>query len=266
MPPRETAHRLSSIQLGNERTIWIRPPHAPATASQLTVVLDAEFYRDRIDVSAVLDELESSSPRANSWWVFVSSHSPEARWCECPCHPPFTRFVCNELLPWLHELHPPMASCTSRTLVGLSYTGLAAAYVALTSDAVFDTVVAQSGSFWWNDCWLVDHVRAGRDPLELAIYLDVGTRETGTNVRHREDVLQVVSQIDAIRLMRDALRARGCNVRYVEFDGGHDFAAWKTTLPDALRWALSPPGQRNQAAQDETSAIANFRSPGASRK
>jgi enterochelin esterase family protein len=69
-------------------------------------------------------------------------------------------------------------------------------------------------------------------------YLEVGTQELAENVRHREDVLQVVSQLEAVRKFRDVLRLKGHSVKYVEFDGGHDFAAWRRTLPDALRWAM----------------------------
>ena len=69
-------------------------------------------------------------------------------------------------------------------------------------------------------------------------YLDVGTEELAENVRHREDVLQVVSQIEGVHRFRDVLRLKGHSVRYVEFDGGHDFTAWRQTLPEALRWAL----------------------------
>jgi enterochelin esterase-like enzyme len=47
-----------------------------------------------------------------------------------------------------------------------------------------------------------------------------------------------MSQIEGVRKFRDAVAAKGGLVRHVEFDGGHDFACWKKTLPDALRWAL----------------------------
>jgi S-formylglutathione hydrolase FrmB len=71
-----------------------------------------------------------------------------------------------------------------------------------------------------------------------AFYLDVGLRETDAPVRHNPDLVQEVSQIDGVRAFRDALTAKGAQVMYVEFDGTHDFEAWKKTLPDALKWAL----------------------------
>jgi enterochelin esterase-like enzyme len=69
--------------------------------------------------------------------------------------------------------------------------------------------------------------------------LDVGTQEIHENVRHKEDVVQVVSQIEGVRRFRDALLAQGYAVRYQEFDGGHDYACWNGTLIDALKWAVS---------------------------
>jgi enterochelin esterase-like enzyme len=58
-------------------------------------------------------------------------------------------------------------------------------------------------------------------------------------VQHKEDVVQIVSQVDAVRRFRDALVATGHDVNYHEFDGGHDFTCWRETLPAALRWALA---------------------------
>ena len=37
---------------------------------------------------------------------------------------------------------------------------------------------------------------------------------------------------------RNASKSKGVSPRYVMFEGGHDCAAWKRTLPGALRWAL----------------------------
>jgi enterochelin esterase-like enzyme len=230
----EIVERFKSVHLRNERTIWIHPPRLPSSVENLTVFLDGEFYRDRVGAVSVIDDLGDSI--ADSWVVFVSMGSLEARWVECPCYPPFAKFIAGELLPWL-EARCKMKPARQRTLVGLSYTGLAAAFVAMEHPGIFHRVISQSGSFWWKDCWLSGHCRsASRIPTEF--YLDVGAHELHENVRHREDVLQVVSQIDGVRRFRDALLLTGHPVRYVEFDGGHDFAAWRQTLPEALRWAL----------------------------
>lgn len=224
----------------NERLIWVRPPRNRSTAGHVSFFLDGEFYRDRVGANSVIDGLQGDI--ADSWFVFVSNESVEARWRECPCYLPFARFMVEELLPWLSTQHQGLRRIQARTLIGLSYTGLAAAFVAKELPGVFQRVISQSGSFWWNDCWLSEQYRlSARVPTDF--YLDVGTQELAENVRHREDVLQVVSQIEGVRRFRDVLRLKGHSVRYVEFDGGHDFTAWRRALPQALRWALPNQGR-----------------------
>lgn len=231
----ETTVALKSAHLKNERTLWIRQPSDPSLGDNLTIFLDGELYRDKVGAVAVLDDLKGII--ADSWFVFVSTESVEARWLECPCHPPFARFIAEELLPWLEARHARLRGLCHKTLIGLSYTGLAAAFVAKEYPGLFRSIISQSGSFWWNDCYLVEQFRsAPRFPTQF--YLDVGLREVHENVRHREDVLQVVSQIEGVRRFRDVLQVKGHSVRYVEFDGGHEFSAWRQTLPEALKWAL----------------------------
>ncbi len=234
----ETLRSLKSIHLSNERSIWIREPAEPTEAPNLAVLLDAELYRDCVGATVILDALEKSRAIANTLVVFVSHGGADARWTECPCHPPFAVFVTEELMPWLEGLHPPVKRARERILIGLSYTGLAAAYVSFAAPGTFTKVIAQSGSFWSNDCWLAAEFRRTWKRITTEYYLDVGIAETAENVQHRPDVLQVVSQIEGVRRFRDALEETGCKVTYREFEGGHDAASWARTLPDALRWAL----------------------------
>jgi enterochelin esterase family protein len=231
----EVIARLKSVHLQNERLIWLRPPRERSSAEHVSIFLDGELYRDRVGANSVIDGLQGDI--ADSWFVFISMESVEARWLECPCHQPFARFVAHELLAWLSTQHQELRLVRRRTLIGLSYTGLAAAFVAKEFPGIFQRVISQSGSFWWNDCWLSEQYRLGTR-LPTDFYLDVGTEELAENVRHREDVLQLVSQIEGVRRFRDVLRLRGHSVRYVEFDGGHEFTAWRKTLPQALRWSL----------------------------
>lgn len=234
----ETHHRFASTHLGNERSIWLLPPANPAAAAQLVVFLDGDRYRERVDAVETIAALRRDPALPNTLFVFVSELSNEARWIECPCHPPFARFVNDELLPWLAELQPTIRVATRRVLVGLSYTGLAAAFVVFHRAGRWTHVISQSGSHWSDDCWLTEQYRKLPAPLPTKFHLDVGTRETQQNVRHREDVLQVVSQIEGVQRFRDALRATGHVVEYAEFDGAHEYTAWARALPAELKWSL----------------------------
>jgi enterochelin esterase family protein len=238
---REVANTLKSANLGNERTVWVQTPDANEPPAALIVFLDGEFYREHIDAPAITMALMESKKIPSALTVYVSIESMESRWRECPSYPPFARFVADELLPWLTIEYPIVTDLKTRVLVGFSYTGLAASFVVLQAPNAFTHVISQSGSYWWNDCWLVDQFTRLPSPLPVSFYLEVGSSETQENVRHREDVLQVVSQIEGVQRFRNALHARAHRVHYSEFDGGHDFAAWKQTLPGALRWAFQEP-------------------------
>jgi enterochelin esterase-like enzyme len=80
--------------LGNERSIWICEPESVSGPSDLVVFLDGERYRDRVGALSVIEALRGQV--ADSWFVFVSEESSEIRWRECPCYPPFARFIGEE--------------------------------------------------------------------------------------------------------------------------------------------------------------------------
>jgi len=235
---KETQHTLKSAHLANERAVWVREPER--RARNVTVFLDAELYRDHVGATSIIDVLDSNDDIDSSLFVFVSMQSAASRWVECPCHAPFAQFIEEELFPWLEGAYPAALEARERVIAGLSYTGLAAAYVSMMNPARFTKVIAQSGSFWSNDCWIVEYFEKLDLKTKAKFYLDVGLQETKRNILHKEDVLQTISQIEGVRKFRDALLRHGCQLRYVEFDGGHDFTAWSLTLPDALRWALPP--------------------------
>jgi enterochelin esterase family protein len=261
----ESVERFRSVNLKNERSVWICKPVDPPLASNLTVFLDGEFYRDRIGAKSVIEKLQGRI--ADSWFVFVSMESLEARAVECPCYPPFAKFIVEELLPWLvtrcggrnlnsaveaqsacwrsplrgagaSTAESRMTAIRHITLAGLSYSGLAAAFVAKEFPGVFQKVICQSGSFWWNDCWLVEQYRL-QPPLPAGFYLDVGSLEVEEDDPAAPGAPKEASQIEGVRRFRDVLLQKGNPVKYREFDGGHDFDSWRKTLPGALKWALA---------------------------
>jgi enterochelin esterase family protein len=209
-------------------------------AANVTVLLDAELCRDRVGAASIIEALESKGDIDSSLFVFVSMESVASRWVECPCYPPFAQFIEEELFPWLEGAYPGAREAQERVIAGLSYTGLAAAYVSMMNPSRFTKVIAQSGSFWSNECWIIDYFEKLESKPKTEFYLDVGVLETEENVLHKEDVFQAVSQIEGVKRFRDALLRHGYQPRYVEFAGGHDATGWSLTLPDALRWALPP--------------------------
>src|SRR5580704_14530040 len=128
---KESLYRLKSRILHNERNIWIREPTDLGQPFNLAIFLDAELYRDRVGAQSVISDLEGAASIGPTLIVFVSHESVEARWQECPCNPAFAAFIADELLPWIESKYQTAKHFQERVLVGLSYTGLAAAYIAI---------------------------------------------------------------------------------------------------------------------------------------
>lgn len=219
----------------NERNVWVRHLTKDEFVENLVIILDGELYREKVGAISIVDDIHEKV--GSTVFIFISYASIEARWIECPCYPPFARFLEEEFFTWLEQHYPNLRDVRRRVIVGLSYTGLAAAFVATHVTRQFTHVIAQSGSFWSQDGWLTKQISRLGD-LHSKFYLEVGKQETQTNVQHKEDVFQVVSQIQGVREFRDALKSCGVETQYSEFDGGHDFGCWARGLPQALMWAL----------------------------
>ncbi|MBK1876681.1 alpha/beta hydrolase [Pelagicoccus mobilis] len=235
----EFHHTITSQNLENERSLWVRVPDTPPANLDLLVILDAELYRNRVQSPKILDTLFEDETLTNLLVVHVSAVNMETRFTECPCHPPFAYFIAQELIPWIHDNYPATQRANRRVITGLSYTGLAASFAALKHDSLFTHVISQSGSYWSNDCWLTKEFDGVQPPSPPAFFLDVGDQEIQTNVWHREDLIQPISQIEGVERFRDMLERNGYNVRFDIFQGNHSAEDWAQSLPNALKWAFA---------------------------
>ncbi|MFE7121742.1 alpha/beta hydrolase-fold protein, partial [Streptomyces sp. NPDC057654] len=110
-------------------------------------------------------------------------------------------------------------------LAGQSLGGLMAAHAAVRAPHRFGNALAQSGSFWWPDGpdaeWLTRVIATAEEGrLPVRFHLSAGEQEW---------VL-----LPANRRLRDTLREGGHDVRYREFNGGHDYLCWRTELAEGL--------------------------------
>lgn len=91
--------------------------------------------------------------------------------------PAFLHFIAGELVTWLAREY---RTTDERILVGHSYGGLFASWVAVTRPELFTGLVAVSPSLWYADGMifeLEDEAARTRDDLPLRFYLEVGDQE-----------------------------------------------------------------------------------------
>jgi enterochelin esterase family protein len=164
------------------------------------------------------------------------------RGIELPCNPTFGEFLNSELIPWLRRNYSVTRDPQRVTTGGCSYGGLAATCAAYRHPETFGNVLSQSGSYWWTpspDPSKPDTFAPDADPsyvaqlfvnspkLPVRFYLDAGSLELDRDGKGG-------SILVTNRHLRDVLRAKGYEVFYQEFQGGHDYVSWRGSIADGL--------------------------------
>lgn len=223
---------LHSDLLNNQRRIWLQQPSIGRPAQAMCILLDGEYYVERMGVPALVAELQRSKAIPPIAVIYVSHVDGQTRWNESFCNVDFARFISEQLVPWARK-QCDGSNVAKIVLGGLSLTGLAAAHAALVFPGTFSGVLCQSASFWWSNNRLVNDVKNG-DYLPQRFRITCGLHETQEYVEHGPGLIQRSSQRASNRAMRDALMEKGHSVSYEEFEGGHDFASWERDLPKSI--------------------------------
>lgn len=224
------------------------PPNA------LLILFDGEDLPDDPYPVTMLNNLIAASKIPPTVAVFVEN-VPRRRLVDLVANPEFADFMAKDLVPWVRSHYNVTKDPKQTVVTGYSAGGLAAAYVALRHPEVFGNVLSQSGAFWWSfehnggvcgpRC--PDSGGTGGDnsrdattegnfmvkqflaspKLPLRFYLAAGTFEIdrdggGGNI------------LESTRHLRDVLLAKGYDVRYQQFVGGHDGLSWRGALADGL--------------------------------
>jgi enterochelin esterase family protein len=223
--------------LGAGRRTWTYlPPGYDAAKGPYPLVLFFDGWGGRkLGVHTTLDNMIADGviPPA----VCVMVHQLD-RMTELACNDTFTDWLATDFVPsWVRKRYA-VTDAPARTVVsGMSLGGLAAAHCALRHPEVFGNVLSQSGSYWWGGeslgthAWLTREYEA-RERLPVRWYMDVGLLE---DMRRSGDVPVM---LDANRELRDVLQAKGYDVRYSEYNGGHDQVCWRGTFGDGLACLL----------------------------
>ena len=232
------------------------PPNykADGPANALLILFDGEDLRTDSYPVITLNNLIGASKIPTMVAVFVENVAGR-RLVDLVANPEFADFVAKELVPWIRS-HYNVTKDPKRTVVtGYSAGGLASAYVAMRHSEVFGNVLSQSGAFWWSfehsggvcgpRC--PDSGGTGGDDssdaltegnflvrdflaspkLPLRFYLAAGTFEIDRNGGGG-------NILESTRHLRDVLLAKGYEVRYQQFVGGHDGLSWRGVLADGL--------------------------------
>ena len=239
-----TKQRFASELLGNERDIWVYT-HPGYEASTEDAILLIQFDGDQclglLDVPNTLDNLTAAGKIRPIVGVFVGNVD---RGGELPCNPTFANFLADELIPFMRATYRVAPGPESVIASGQSYGGLASAWVGLTRADAVGNVLSQSGSYWWlpnperhlwrghiigeapETGWLPQQV-ATWDPVPTRFYMEAGTLEA-------QNSGVAPSLLSTNRHMRDVLIAKGFDVTYGVYGGGHSWFQWAEGIAGGL--------------------------------
>ncbi|HEY1013560.1 MAG TPA: alpha/beta hydrolase-fold protein [Herpetosiphonaceae bacterium] len=219
-----------SQPLGDERRVWVyQPAGDPPGPHPLLLVFDGRLYKDQMGVTLMLDALIAAGRIPPVVAALIDN--PDRQ--ELVCDEDFAATVAERLIPWLRERYPVSAAPERTYAMGSSYGGLGAAFLALRYPQTVGAVISQTGWFRWAPAgdaeleWLARQIAAGGCP-PIRFYLDVGSLETARLLDGG------LSQLEANRHMRTVLQAKGCQVAYREYHGGHDYSSLRQPLYEAL--------------------------------
>ena len=143
----------------------------------------------------------------------------------------FVRFLTEEAIRWAVKGRQLRLSPKTTLIGGMSL----GAYAAQQRPDVFGNVLSQSGAFWRphpeqstsDQAWFPGEV-SKQSSAPVRYYLEVGRFESP-------------GMIENNHRMRDALKAKGNDVVYNEYNGGHDHVNWRVSLGNGMCSLLGQP-------------------------
>lgn len=230
--------RVTSDILDNTRNIYVYlpPGYHPDRKYPVIYLFDAFIYLHRVEVPNVLDNLIHEKKIEPMIAVFIDNPTSTSRLTELPMNPLFRDFMMTELLPEIKNRYG-ITDRPEQTIVGgISYGGLAAAYLAFECDSVFGKVLSQSGGFWRgldrDDAggneqmgdWLINRYLK-EEKRNITLFLDWGLQENMVFSSNRK----FVRGLDRV----------GYDFKFIEFDGWHCWSNSRKTFPVGLEYLLT---------------------------
>lgn len=236
---------VETLQIGQRRVSAYTPPgyRRECGPYPLLMLLDGSAYQTLIPVPVILDNLIAAGRLAPTIAVFVDNTSVASRATDMYPNAAFTDLIATQVMTEVRAKYAVTRDPQHAVIGGFSLGGLAATHIAWRHPETFGAVLSQSGAFWWSQ----DAIKAGRgepiltegpllDPriesFELARLI---ARAPKAPIRlHLSAGLYEGDLLVANRFVRDVLTAKGNQVEYHEFPGGHDGAFWRESFADAL--------------------------------
>ncbi|MGG5766106.1 alpha/beta hydrolase [Bacillus wiedmannii] len=216
-------YSFHSTILNNTRKIYIYTPHDYSHTShlqELLIVFDGNSFIHNLSIARTLNYLiyEKEIPSC----IAVAIDSVD-RLEELTYNDKMNTFLTEELLPWIKARYHVYQEKNHTTIAGFSLGGIAAFYAALQNPHVFGNVLSMSGSVHWKKDGYENQISSiDLNAIQPHFYIAAGELENKP-------------LLTANRRLYKALKGKGYQITYEEFQGGHDGVWWREKLFDGLK-------------------------------
>ncbi|MBY7120754.1 esterase family protein [Bacillus sp. 16GRE42] len=216
-------YSFHSTILNNTRKIYIYTPHDYSHTShlqELLIVFDGNSFIHNLSIARTLNYLiyEKEIPSC----IAVAIDSVD-RLEELTYNDKMNTFLTEELLPWIKARYHVYQEKNHTTIAGFSLGGIAAFYAALQNPHVFGNVLSMSGSVHWKKDGYENQISSiDLNAIQPHFYIAAGELENKP-------------LLTANRRLYKALKGKGYQITYEEFQCGHDGVWWREKLFDGLK-------------------------------
>jgi enterochelin esterase family protein len=241
--------RVSSHELAEGYTAWVYEPpmngkgKASANSTNSTnsansvdqpagalIMFDGDMWMCTGRFHETLDNLIGAGRIPPVYGLLLGTDDIAKRWQDLNEDSGIDEYITGVLLPWARRRFPITTNPDRVIIAGQSLGALSALWTGIRHPESVRNVISQSASLWRGS--LMERLSNDEDPLARGLagrlYLEVGKQEWVLRPYH-----QKLAQI----LGHSARKGRDDFIhKYVEYNGGHDYACWRGGIADALCW------------------------------
>ncbi|MDP4180059.1 MAG: alpha/beta hydrolase-fold protein [Bacillota bacterium] len=223
--------KFESISLGRSMNYKIYLPDGfkEEKINNFIYVIDGNEYLDMGGMSSTIDYLIYKGYMPKSVVVLID---PGERTNEYKLNENYINYIKNELIPHIENTYTLCRDYIQRTVIGASWGGLTAMYIAMTTDNLINKVISQSGTLWAKN-WMIFDVISKVAQKKIDICIQTGIKNETELMNYK---------------MSNLLKSKGYNVIYQKFNEGDNWANWGNHLFDALKAVYEC--QENEDSED----------------
>lgn len=230
-----------------KRKYWVYTPPQESlvnvTTLPMLLFLDGSDYLHTIPSLSFIERMIHDGRIPPCIAVFFE-FSEKNRFAEYDCNPTFSQFIAHEFIDILKNQHklPINDSPRSKTIIGLSASGLSAFYIGLAYPTLFGNVIAQSPSLTMSKPDYFQKLINDYSKHDGNTYfqIDIGAYENvPVDLQFRDGTIQSISSLEACVNTVKYMRSKKIDVELHEFIGGHNYICYKQSLPHHIKSSLA---------------------------